>query len=309
MKCSVLGGAGFIGSHLAEALVAAGHAVRLFDRPGFAMPAALEQSTAVERIEGDFLRQEDLARAIEGCDVVFHLVSTTLPENSNLNPHYDVETNVLGTLRLLDLVRASSVRKIIFISSGGTVYGIPECVPVAETHPTNPTTSHGIGKLMIEKYLGLYHSLHGVEYCVLRLANPYGERQRADAAQGAVAVFLHRALHDQMIDVWGDGTVTRDFIYIGDAVTAIVKSMQYSGPFRFFNLGSGIGTSLNDVLGELERALCRPVRRNYLRGRNFDVPINVLETKRIRETLAWQPTISFAAGIRRTLAWMRRESQ
>lgn len=309
MNCSILGGAGFIGSHLAEALVAAGHAVRLFDRPGFAMPAALEQSTAVERIEGDFLRQEDLARAIEGCDVVFHLVSTTLPENSNLNPHYDVETNVLGTLRLLDLVRASSVRKIIFISSGGTVYGIPERVPVAETHPTNPTTSHGIGKLMIEKYLGLYHSLHGVEYCVLRLANPYGERQRADAVQGAVAVFLHRALQDQMIDVWGDGTVTRDFIYIGDAVTAIVKSMQYSGPHRLFNVGSGIGLSINDVFAEIERALDRPVRRNYLPGRNFDVPVNILDIGRIRRALDWQPTITFATGIRRAMAWMQQGSQ
>lgn len=308
MKCSILGGAGFIGSHLAEALVAAGHTVRLFDRPGLALPPALAQRAEVERIEGDFLSHEDVARAVEGCEVVFHLVSTTLPENSNLNPHYDVETNVLGALRLLELARTGAFRKIVFISSGGTVYGIPEHVPIPETHPTNPITSHGIGKLMIEKYLGLYNLLHGVQYCVLRLANPYGERQRADTPQGAVAVFLHRALHDEMIEVWGDGMVTRDFIYIDDAVAAIEKAMQYSGPIRLFNVGSGVGLSLNDVFAEVERALGRPVRRNYLAGRKFDVPVNVLDIERIRSTLGWQPTVSFATGIRRTLAWMQQAS-
>jgi UDP-glucose 4-epimerase len=307
MKCLILGGGGFIGLHLAEALVAEGHTIRLFDRPGLTLPRTLQHGP-IERAEGDFINHEDVARALNGCEIVFHLVSTTLPENSNLNPLYDVETNILGSLRLLELARTKSVRKIIFISSGGTVYGVPEQLPIPETHPTQPITAYGIGKLMIEKYLGLYHALHGMEYSVLRLANPYGERQRVNTPQGAIAVFLHRALHDEMIEIWGDGTVIRDFIYISDAVAAIVMAMHYRGETRIFNIGSGIGLSLNDVFVEIERALERPVKRRYMPGRKFDVPINVLDITRIQRVLGWQPTVSFATGLRSTLAWLQRAS-
>lgn len=303
--CLILGGAGFIGSHLAEALLGNGHAVRVFDRPNLALPASLATACGLERVDGDFINEDDLMHAVPGCDVVFHLVWTTLPKSSNDNPIYDVDTNIIGTLHLLEVARRSGVRKIVFISSGGTVYGTPLQIPVPETHPTDPLVSYGISKLAIEKYLHLYKTLHGLDYIVLRVANPFGERQRVNAAQGAVAVFLARALAGEAIEIWGDGSVTRDYIYIRDVVEAFLKAMDYEGEPRVFNIGSGEGRSLNDILAAMEALLGRPVERRYLPARKFDVPVSVLDINRAREKLRWTPGISFAEGLRRTLGWMR----
>lgn len=305
MKCLLLGGGGFIGSHLCEALLAAGHSVRIFDRPNlqrFRFPAGAD---TVEWLEGDFTNHDDLMRAISGNDVIYHLVSTTLPSSSNENPVYDVETNVIGTLHLLELARAQEVGRIVFISSGGTVYGAPREIPIKESHPTEPLCSYGIGKLAIEKYLHLYHVLHGIDYRVLRLANLYGERQRVTTAQGAVAVFLHRALSGQPIEIWGDGSVVRDYLYAGDVAAALVQAAGVNGEHRLFNIGSGQGQSLNDLVAAIERLLGRKVRRNYLPGRRFDVPVNVLDISRAERHLAWRPRMAFADGLERTLQWMR----
>src|SRR3979411_2900629 len=156
-SCLVLGGAGFIGSHLAEALLQAGHRVRVFDRPHVGRLAGVSPSRVLQTFTGGFLNPQALAPALQGTELVFHLVSTTLPKSSNDNPVYDVESNVLGSLRLLELCREQGGRKLVFVSSGGTVYGVPRTTPVAENHPTEPISSYGIHKLMVEKYLGLAH--------------------------------------------------------------------------------------------------------------------------------------------------------
>src|SRR4029434_4711286 len=187
------------------------------------------------------LNEEDVTQAVAGCEVVFHMISTTIPKSSNDNPAYDVESNLVGTLRMLEAARKAGVRKVVFASSGGTVYGIPKVVPINESHPTDPICSYGISKLAVEKYLHLYHALHGLDYCILRIGNPYGEGQRPTAAQGAVGVFLYKALHGGVIEIWGDGTVTRDYIYIGDVIQAFLKAMTYSGEHRLFNIGAGEG--------------------------------------------------------------------
>lgn len=307
MKCLVLGGAGFIGSHLVQGLLAEGHQVRIFDRPNLLVPPELRHEPRIEWFEGDFLNQDELALAVAGSEVVFHLVSATLPKSSNDNPVYDVEGNIVGTLRLLDMARSNGVRRVIFASSGGTIYGLPQSLPIAESHPTQPVVSYGITKLTIEKYLHMYHVLHGMEYCVLRLANPFGERQRASAAQGAVAVFLNRALHGETIHIWGDGSVTRDYIYIKDAIGAFIKAMSWQGEQRVFNIGSGLGLSLNDLLTALEKLLGRPVARSYEQGRKFDVSVNVLDISAARQCLGWAPQVSFHDGLVNTLAWMRED--
>jgi UDP-glucose 4-epimerase len=297
----ILGGAGFIGSHLCDALLLAGHSVRLFDRLGIAPHRAFGQDEAVEHFQGDFTSETEMQRAVQGCQVVFHLVSTTLPKTSNDDPVYDVESNVVGTLKLLEAARRAGVQKIVFVSSGGTVYGVPKSIPIAETHPTDPVSSYGIGKLMIEKYLYLYQTLHGLDYCVLRLANPFGERQRANSAQGAVAVFMHRAVNSMPIDIWGDGSVVRDYIYIADVTDALLKAAAYVGQERLFNIGSGQGKSLNEILSAIESLLSKPVARQYLAGRAFDVPVNVLDISHARDNLLWSPKISFEAGLAKTL--------
>ncbi len=305
MKCLILGGGGFLGSHFCDALLIKGHSVRIFDRPDLKRFRAFSEAENVEWIEGEFANSDDIAHAVSGCDVIYHLVSTTLPKSSNDDPIYDVQTNVLSTLNLLNIAKKAKVNKVIFLSSGGTVYGIPEAIPIKESHPTSPLCSYGITKLTIEKYLHLYHTLYGLNYCVLRLANPFGERQRVTGAQGAVAVFLDKALKGETIEIWGDGSVVRDYVYVRDVVDAMVKSIDYDGNERLFNIGSGKGYSLNEILDEIENLLGRSVERKYTPGRALDVPVNVLDIERACRCLQWKPENSFRQGLGLTLEWMK----
>jgi len=305
MKCLVLGGGGFLGSHLCDALLSDGHKVRIFDRPNLRRYRSFKDHELVEWVDGDFVNPYHIEEAVSGCDVIYHLVSTTLPRSSNENPAYDVETNVAGTLRLLESARTNGIRKVIFASSGGTVYGVPHTIPIQESHSTDPICSYGIAKLAIEKYLALYKHLYGLDYCVLRLANPYGERQRISTAQGAVIVFLHRALRNEAIEIWGDGSVVRDYFYISDAVSALVKAMAYDGEPRIFNIGSGSGLSLNDILTAIEQLLGHHVNRIYQKSRPFDVPTNILDISRADRLLKWQPKVSLTDGLVRMEKWMQ----
>lgn len=176
----LVGGSGFIGQNLTEVMIKRGWKVRCLD---LYKPSCLQKND-VEFMKGDFSATNLTAEAIEGCDVVFHLACSTLPQTSNDDPDFDISSNVLGTVRMLDEVVKSKVKKFIFMSSGGTVYGAPSIIPTPETHPTNPICSYGITKLMIEKYLRLYFKTYGLNTCSIRLSNPYGEYQRFDSIQG-----------------------------------------------------------------------------------------------------------------------------
>lgn len=305
MRCLVLGGRGFIGSHLVDALLEAGHHVVCFDRPHVVpLGSAHLSNPDFEMVEGDFSSETDLASVLKGCDACFHLVSTTLPQTSNADPLYDIETNLLGTLRLLNLARISGLRKIVFVSSGGTVYGVPASIPIDEMHPTDPLCSYGITKLAIEKYLGLFSKLHGLEYCILRIANPYGELQRTHSSQGAVAVFLGKALRGEAVEIWGDGSVIRDYVYIGDVTDALVKALAYDGPWRIFNIGSGKGLSLNEVLDTIDDVVGRRTERRYRPARAFDVPVSVLSIELARRQMGWMPHVEFRDGVMRLANWL-----
>ena len=305
MNILILGGAGFIGTHLAEALLVGGHVVRVFDRPSAPMPSVIAGHARLQRVEGDVLNEDEMEAALEDMECVFHLVSTTLPKSSNDNPEYDVETNLVMSVRLLEAARRRGIRKIVFLSSGGTVYGVPEALPILESHPNNPISSYGIVKLAIEKYLHLYRVLYGLDSCTVRLSNPYGEYQRVQTAQGAVGVFLRRAMQGEPIEIWGDGTVTRDYLYIGDVAEALLKILDYGGPHKLFNIASGIGMDLNGIIGAIEQVLGRSVVRTYKPARRFDVPVNVLDIGLARRELGWEPRTGLADGLSRTAAWIR----
>jgi len=298
----VLGGKGFIGSHLIDALAGRGFAVRAFDRPNV---PALSTPAGVDWAEGDFTHEADVTRALKDIDVVYHLVSTTLPQTSNADPVFDVATNVEGSLRMLQAAVKTGVKKVVFISSGGTVYGVPRAVPITEDHPTQPISSYGITKLAVEKYLHLFHTLHQLDYTVLRLSNPFGERQRIQAAQGAVAVFMGKILRGEPIEIWGDGSVVRDYIYIGDAVAAMVQAASYAGDTRVLNVGSGTGISLNDILAGLAQVTGRKPDVRYAPGRAFDVPVSVLDITRARAALDWAPVTPFTTGLEKMHSWMK----
>lgn len=307
MKIIIFGGGGFIGSTIADRLLLDGHELRIFERPRVAPYRKFAESERVEWIAGDLSSTHDVSDAIRGVDVVLHLVSTTLPKNSNDDPIYDVQSNLVATLQMLNAMIAHNVRKIVFISSGGTVYGNPMYLPIDEKHPTDPLVSYGITKLAIEKYLQMYSHLHGVRAITLRVANPYGERQRIETAQGAVGVFLHHAIKGLPIEIWGDGSVTRDYIHVSDVAEAFVRAVKYSGAKSCFNISSGVGTSLNELIGMLEDVLGKSIEIRYLPSRPFDVPVSVLNNDLARNELEWVPSISMLSGIARVAGWMKRE--
>lgn len=304
MKCLVLGGGGFIGSHVVDQLLVAGHQVRIFERPRVPRYRSFPRG-AVEWVEGDFQNTAVVRDALDGVDTLIHLVSTTLPKTSNDDPVFDVQSNVIATLRLFELAVEAHVRRIVFISSGGTVYGPPSILPIPESHPTDPRVSYGIVKLAIEKYLALFHMQHGINYVVLRVANPFGERQRVDIAQGAVAVFIDRALRQLPIDIWGDGSVVRDYIHVEDVARAFVNAVDHAGAPGVFNIGSGTGHSLNGILDQIESMLKRKIERRYLPSRGIDVPSNVLDIGHAHQLLGWAPKITLETGLERTIAWAR----
>jgi len=307
MRCLILGGRGFLGSHLVEALLAEGNEVSVFKRPHSPRLLNIPNHQHVRWFEGDFVNREDVAAAVQGAETVYHLISTTIPQSSNLNPIYDIESNLVSSLNLLEIAKEAKVKKIIFVSSGGTVYGVPKSIPIPENHSTDPTCSYGVAKLAIEKYLSLYHRQYGLNYCILRVSNPYGERQLANSAQGVVAAFLGKVLQNEPIEIWGDGRVVRDYIYVGDAIEALMKAKSYEGNCRLVNIGGGKGLSLNELVDAIETMIGTPVQRKYLPGRSFDVPINILDIAAAERFLNWTPRTSFQEGLSRTWAWLQRE--
>lgn len=300
MNILVLGGAGFIGRHLCAALAAAGNRVCAFDRP----PAhgIWPDIAGVRWLAGDFADQAAFAAVPAEADIVVHLISSSIPATSNVTPLCDLQHNVVATLGLLDTIVSRPRRPtVIFLSSGGTVYGIPRTIPIPEEHPTDPLCAYGIGKLAIEKYLALYQRLHGLEYRVLRPANPYGAYQSIHSGQGVIPAFLHKALRNEPLEIWGDGSVIRDYFHISDLVAAIIAAVEYRGGERIFNIGSGSGHSLNDLLGMIRELLGRDVACRYLPARACDVPVNILDTSRARTELGWQPLVPLSAGMARML--------
>mgnify|MGYP000487919624 CR=1 FL=1 len=305
MKVTVFGGGGFIGSTIADRLLKDGHELRIFERPRVAPYRSFTAEERVEWVTGDMMSAHDVGVAVDGVDAVFHLVSSTLPGSSNDDMIFDVESNLVATLRLLGAMVDRNVRRIVFISSGGTVYGDPVYIPIDEKHPTDPRVSYGVTKLAIEKYLLLYQHLHGIKATILRVANPFGPRQRVETAQGAVAAFLHRAIRGQPIEIWGDGSVTRDYIYVGDVADAFASTLGYKGSKSIFNISSGSGTSLNQLILKIEKVLDRSVARRNLPGRDFDVPVSILDNSLARTELGWQPSTPFEGGLALTADWAR----
>jgi len=304
MRVLVVGGAGFIGSHLVDRLLAEEHFVRVLDRSPPELHPDWSKTGRVEYVLGEFVDRFAISAAIKDIDVAFHALSTTIPATSNIDMAFDVQSNLIGTLSFLDAAVDAGVRRVVFVSSGGTVYGKPPVLPIAESAPTEPICSYGIIKLAIEKYLALFEMLHGLSFVVFRLSNPFGERQRP-GSQGAIATFAHRLLRGEPIEVWGDGSVVRDYIYIENAIDALVAGMQYAGAQRVFNVGSGEGRSLNDVLETLERVAGRRAVRNYVASRAIDVSRNILDVDLIKREMGWMPKISFEEGLARTWEWYR----
>jgi UDP-glucose 4-epimerase len=247
----------------------------------------------------DFTDIPALIEALSGVDVVFHLISTTTPATSNQDPIFDVESNLVATVRLIQLIRDSGVRRLVYLSSGGTVYGIPETLPIPEEHQLRPICSYGIVKVAVENYLYMFQQLHGLDYVVLRASNPYGERQGHYGVQGVIGTFLNKTLKGEELEIWGDGGLVRDFVYVKDLAGLCVAAGE-SDKVGVYNAGSGKGHSIEEVKGYVEQAVGRKVVVNRRESRNFDVPKVVLDISKASHAFNWRPEVDLAAGIKIT---------
>lgn len=289
-------------AEIARSLIDQGHAVLIFDKPGAKTTSHLVNLQGVSWLEGDFANPEDVKKAVKDSEVILHLISTTLPKHSSEDMPYDLVSNAVPTLQLLECAKEAGVKKILYFSSGGTVYGQAQYLPIDENHPTNPLVPYGITKLAIEKYCLLYEKLYGLRTHVLRISNPFGPTQLSNRAQGAVGVFLSRVMNNQPIEIWGDGSVIRDYLYIDDLTRAVSDLIYYRGAESVFNIGSGVGLSLNEVILFIESALGKKAICNHHESRSFDVPENVLAISRATQELGWLPRESFASGLQKTIA-------
>ncbi len=308
MKITLLGAAGFIGTNLVielaknpenEITVVDCNKIYFKTLENLRFPN-------LQTIQSDFTMDANYEQLVEDQDIVYHLVSTTVPSTSNQHIAEELKGNVVLSANMFEACVHQNVKKVVFLSSGGTVYGKESKCPLNEKTPTNPITSYGVQKVTIEKLLYLYNYMYGLDYRIIRLTNPYGPYQRPNGVLGAVTTFTYKALRGEEINVYGDGSVVRDFIYIDDAVRGIQKIVEGNDRHHTFNLGCGYGTSIKQVLETIEEALDIKLNIKYTEARNVDVPVNYLDIKRFETAYGSLNPISLEEGVKKTAEFMRK---
>lgn len=306
-KIILLGGASFIGTNLAIKLSEnEENEITVVDKDWAFFKSLRELNLKnISYVKSNFENNTEFDKLLQGQEVVYHLISTTVPTTSNTHISQEINANVIMTSNLLEACVRCKVKKVIFISSGGTVYGKEVNCPLTEDTPTYPISSYGLQKITIEKLIYLYHYMYNLDYRIIRIANPYGPYQRPNGILGAVTTFTYKALRGEEITVFGDGSVIRDFIYIDDAVEAILKIADGNKKYKTFNLGCGYGTSIKQLLDVIASTLNLKLNIYYKEGRKVDVPINYLDITRYEECYGKLNPISLEEGIKKTANFMK----
>lgn len=307
MKILVTGGAGFIGSHVADAFVAKGHDVHIMDdlSGGFRSNVPSEATLHVADI-----RSSEAAEIIaaERFEVLVHLAAQMDVRRSVADPRYDADINVIGALNLLEAGRQNGLKKVIFASTGGAIYGDPEFVPQSEDHPLNPVSPYGITKLTTEKYLYYYLKQYGLKYIALRFGNIFGPRQNPHGEAGVVAIFCDRLLADEQAVIYGDGEQTRDYTFVADVVRANVAALE-TDTTGVFNVGTGVETSVNDLFRTLRDIAGSSMPEEHKPARPGEQQRSVLDGKRSAEVLGFSPKYSVKEGLAETFEWFKQKHQ
>lgn len=303
-KALVIGGNGFIGSHLVDALLNLEWDVTVFDLNSRQYDSPPRRVNFIQGDLGNSITGIETIIEKSAADVVFHLAWNSIHETSLQDPVNDLVTNLTHSIRIIHAC-SQSAKKIIFLSSGGAIYGPTDQKTISETHPVNPISPYGIGKLAVEKYLEMYHYLHGLNYAVVRPSVPFGPRQDYLKRQGAVAVFLYRVSQGLPVTIWGDGNNIRDYFYITDLIDAIIGCAKHDlHTNRIFNVGGSEGITLNQLLARVETVVGKKAVVDHQPARQFDPLQVVLDTQLIRNELGWMPQISFSEGMKKTWNWI-----
>lgn len=298
----LVGGAGFIGTALARNLVSAGKDVHILARKDPQWTDGVGQVHV-----GDFAHLEKIEEVISRCATIVHLASSTTPGSSAYHPGQERE-NLVSTLEALEFLQRKAGMHIVFLSSGGTVYGNPDALPVDENSPLRPVSYHGAGKVALEAFWNVFRAA-GHAVTVLRPSNAYGPGQFPDQGFGLVHAALEHARLGKPIEIWGDGKNERDFVYIDDLVEAIVAVVGRPGDSETYNIGSGVGYSLSQVVAMAERITGRTIQIKYRPARAGDVRRVVLDSSLFQRAFSWQPKVSLEEGMKRTWEWLTRTGQ
>lgn len=305
MRALVTGGAGFIGSTLTDLLVAAGHEVSVLDDLRRGKRENLPEQADLHRMDiGDDGVPELLARLRP--EVIFHLAAQIDVRQSVADPLDDARQNVLGTVNLAEAARRADVRKIVFSSSGGSIYGAPEDLPISEDVPINPISPYAASKVSGEVYLNMFRELYGLDCTHLALSNVYGPRQDPHGEAGVVAIFSNALLEGKPTVVFGEGANTRDYVYVGDVAQAFVAASGERGGGRRFNIGTGVQTSDRELHTLVARAAGASDDPGFAPARLGDLPASALDPSRARAELGWEPKVELAEGVGRTVEYFRR---
>lgn len=306
MKFLVLGASGFIGKNLVRSLaLEQDNTVVAFSRKG---QVEFADRNNISVVNGDFLKLSSPWKLLEGVDVVYHLIATSKPSSTNLDIAAEMTDLVRPTDILLRACVDQGVSKVIFISSGGTVYGKDQTPPFNELMREQPINAYGIQKVQIEKMLYLYNYLYGLDYNIVRLANPFGPGQDPAGNLGVVTTFIYKAITGEEAIVYGNGDIVRDYIYIDDVIRSLRKLELYSGEYRLFNLGSGSPRSIIDIIQSIEHALSTRLSIKYVDGRKSDVLVNYLDVSRFTSCFGYPASTSFEKGISLTAEYLKNQT-
>jgi UDP-glucose 4-epimerase len=252
---------------------------------------------------GDYADQQLLRKLISQTDEVVDLAYATVPQTSFADPIFDIQANLPPSVSMLRSAAEAGLRRVVLISSGGTVYGVARSLPINEEHPTDPISPYGITKLTLEKYGLMFHRLTGLPVIIVRPGNAFGPGQIPEAGQGFVATAIARVLSNREVTIYGQEGTVRDYVHVTDIARGIASALEHGQPGRCYNIGTGIGKSNLDVLRTIEPLASTRGRRIELRvdeRRGFDVPVNILDSARLREVSGWTPRVPFDAGIEET---------
>lgn len=297
----IYGANGFIGRHLAHRLVAKNLRVRAVSRR-FDDDFAEEFADRAEIVEADLRQPLDMASSLQDVEAVVQLVSTSSPGMKNDHAIDDILENVVPHVEFLRSCVQAGVKRYVFLSSGGTIYGPGAPVPTPETAPTNPINSYGITKLIVETYIRMHGHVDGLDHVILRVANPFGPGQQFRKGQGLIAAILERKQKGLPVRIFGDGRAMRDYVFIDDVIDAIEASLNLPGnPRHVVNIGSGSVRSVIEVVEAIEAATGQHFDREYVETRSTDVDIAGLDITRAKDVLGWAPKIGFLEGVERTV--------